>query len=122
LYALLSATDRAHPAARATFERLLSADETLLAHNYVLLETTALLQRRLGLDAVGALRDALAPALSVVWIDRELHAQALAATLAAGDPTISLVDRVSFELMRRRRVSRAFAFDEHFAEQGFELL
>ena len=29
------------------------------------------------------------------------------------------VDRVRFELMRRERIDTAFAFDRHFAEQGF---
>lgn len=28
----------------------------------------------------------------------------------------------SFEIMRRLRLRRAFAFDRHFAEQGFELV
>jgi len=27
---------------------------------------------------------------------------------------------VSFEVMRRSRLTRAFAFDRHFAEQGFQ--
>jgi len=35
---------------------------------------------------------------------------------------VSFVDRVSFEVMRRRALRRAFAFDEHFAEHGFELV
>jgi predicted nucleic acid-binding protein len=68
------------------------------------------------------LRDGLLAVVAQAWVDRELHGQALAATLAAGRRDISLVDRISFELMGRRAVGRAFAFDEHFAEQGFELL
>lgn len=34
----------------------------------------------------------------------------------------SLIDAVSFEVMRRNRVTHAFAFDRHFAIAGFELL
>lgn len=86
------------------------------------METSALAQRRLGLDAVEALRGALVPVLTVVWVDRDLHDQALAATLAGGDRETSLVDRTSFELMRRRGITRAFAFDSHFADHGFELV
>lgn len=80
----------------------------------------ALTQRRLGLAAVTALRDEMVPVLQVGWVDRQLHGEALAGTIAAGRRAVSFVDRVSFEFMRRRRLTRAFAFDEHYAEQGFE--
>jgi uncharacterized protein len=122
LYALLNRSDEAHDVARDTFEALLSGDDRLLTHNYVVLEAVALAQRRLGLPAVAVLHDALLAVVQQAWVDRDLHAQALAATLAAGRPDVSLVDRVSFELMRRRALRRAFAFDEHFVEHGFELV
>ncbi len=35
---------------------------------------------------------------------------------------LSLVDCCSFESMRRRGIRTAFAYDAHFAQQGFELL
>jgi uncharacterized protein len=38
------------------------------------------------------------------------------------DQPFSLVDAVSFELMRREGVTRAFAFDHHFEVAGFTLL
>ncbi|MEJ7797233.1 MAG: PIN domain-containing protein [Solirubrobacteraceae bacterium] len=122
LYALLDRADNVHPVARRAFERLLADEEPLLTHNYVVLETVALAQRRLGLGAVGVLRDALLAVMQLTWVDRELHGQALAATLASDRRNVSFVDRLSFELMRRRALRRAFAFDEHFAEQGFELV
>ena len=122
LYALLNRDDEAHAAARRSFERLLADDEPLVTHNYVVLETVALTERRLGIEAVTVLRDALLAVVRQTWIDRDLHGHALAATLAAGRRDVSFVDWVSFELMRRRAVRRAFAFDQHFAEQGFELV
>jgi uncharacterized protein len=100
----------------------LGADELLLSHNYVLLETTALAQRRLGLEAVRALRDELVPVLAIEWVEPSRHAEALAALVAAARREVSLVDHVSFELMRRRNVRRALAVDRHFAEQGFALV
>ena len=36
--------------------------------------------------------------------------------------TVSLVDHVSFILMRDRQMRTAFAFDRDFADQGFEVL
>lgn len=88
----------------------------------MVLEAVALCQRRLGLPAVRALHDDLLGVVAVDWVDADLHERALAATLAAGRREISLVDHLSFALMRRRRISRAFAFDAHFGEQGFDAL
>jgi predicted nucleic acid-binding protein len=39
-----------------------------------------------------------------------------------GDQRFSLTNAVSFEVMRRLRLSRAFAFDHHFVVAGFEPL
>lgn len=88
----------------------------------MLAETAALAQHRLGLDAVRVLRDEFFPVLFVEWVDASLHADALSSVLAAGRRSVSLVDHVSFELMRRRNVRRALAVDRHFETQGFELL
>jgi predicted nucleic acid-binding protein len=38
------------------------------------------------------------------------------------DQRFSLVDAVSFELMRQEGLTHAFAFDKHFEVAGFELL
>ncbi len=38
------------------------------------------------------------------------------------DQAFSLVDAVSFEVMRREKITHAFAFDRHFEVAGFRLL
>jgi predicted nucleic acid-binding protein len=38
------------------------------------------------------------------------------------DQPFSLTDAVSFEVMRKERLTHAFAFDEHFVTAGFKLL
>lgn len=38
------------------------------------------------------------------------------------DQNFSLVDAVSFEIMRRAKLTRAFSFDRHFETAGFELV
>jgi predicted nucleic acid-binding protein len=38
------------------------------------------------------------------------------------DQGFSLVDAVSFEVMRRHNITHAFSFDRHFAVAGFQLL
>ena len=121
-YALLDRTDPSHPAALAAFEGLRAADATLVTHEYVLVETTALVQRRLGMHAVRSLVDGLLPLVEVVWIDAALHAEAREALLAAGSRDISLVDRTSFLVMRRLGIDQAFTFDSDFTAEGFEVL
>jgi len=54
-----------------------------------------------------------------VWIDEPTHAAGLAALLAALPTDVSLVDFVSFQVMRERGIARAFVFDDDFQAAGF---
>ena len=121
LYALLDRDDAQHSAARAAFSALLESEE-LTTHSYVLVETVALTQRRLGPDAVRALTQDLLPAITTVWVDEAAHAAGLAALLAALPTEVSLVDHVSFHVMRTLGITRAFAFDGDFNAAGFSTL
>ena len=59
------------------------------------------------------------------WVDvsAALIREAKARWLARfADQRFSLVDAVSFEVMRQERVTQAFAFDHHFEVAGFELI
>lgn len=122
LYILLDEDDPDHAAAAGIFGRLRRQDRHLVMHSYALSETIALLQRRFGLDAVRRLIDVLLPVIEVAWVDRGLHDRAVGAMLASGRRTVSLVDHVSFILMRDRQMRTAFAFDRDFVDQGFEVL
>src|SRR5687767_4459311 len=120
LYALLDRDDRFHRAARVTFADL--AGEDFVTHSYVLVEMIALTQRRLGGEAVRRFSQDFLPVLSTVWIDEATHASGLAALLAALPTDVSLVDFVSFQVMRERGIARAFAFDDDFQAAGFSPL
>jgi uncharacterized protein len=122
LYAVLDREDENHQIAKATWGELLEADETLLVTNYVVLETTALAQHRLGMEAVRVLYGDILPALDIHWITEADHTHAQNALLATDRRKLSLVDCSSFHVMRSRAVRTAFAFDPHFREQGFEVL
>lgn len=103
------------------FTDLLEADD-LLTHNYVVVETVALAQHRLGLDAVRGLDSELLPAIALEWVEPSTHRAALSAVMVSGQRLVSLVDRVSFEVMREHGISTAFAFDEDFEAEGFATL
>lgn len=122
LYAVLDRDDDNHPAARAAWNSLLQTDTALLVSNYVVLEMMALVQHRLGIEAMRLLCADVLPALDVHWITEADHGHAQNALLAAGRRKLSLVDCSSFHVMRSRAVRTAFAFDPHFSEQGFEVL
>jgi uncharacterized protein len=122
LLAVLHGSDAHHARAARIWRALLERGTDLVSTNYVFVETAALLQSRFGLDAVRDLADTIAPLLRVSFVTEDLHAAALAALLAAHRRKLSFVDCISFATMRRLSVTRAFAFDPHFAEQGFELI
>ena len=123
LYAVLDADDAYHSVAAAAMERLLDeldhSDTEVVTHGSVIVEATALVQRRLGMPATRVLLDDLLPLMTVVWVDAELHGRATTALLAASRRDVSLVDWTSFTVMRERAIELAFAFDDDFAEQGF---
>ena len=121
LYAFLDRRDGRNANAVERWATVLGTDE-LITHNYVLAETTALLQVRIGIDAVRDLQEELVPAMTVHWVNRELHDDAVRAVVASERRAVSLVDRVSFLVMRLYGITRAFAYDAHFQDQGFELL
>lgn len=122
LYALLDKDDQNHVSAAQAWETLVAREASLVCTNYVLVETFALVQHRLGIAAVRTLEENIIPMLDVRWMAESDHQAGLAALLTAGSRRLSLVDCVSFEAMRTTGLQVAFAFDRHFAEQGFILL
>jgi predicted nucleic acid-binding protein len=122
IIAYISRDDAQHLTATRLMQTLAQRQAPLISTSYVIVEAIALMQRRLGLAAVRDYQESMAPLLDIVWIDQSLHAAGLAAMLAANRRQLSLVDCVSFEVCRRRRIEQVFAFDRHFAEQGFAML
>jgi uncharacterized protein len=122
IYAIFDGDDVNHSAAKGEWQRLLSGEATIICSNYVMVEAFALIQGRLGLEALKCFQDDVSPMLSMQWIDRESHEAAVAAVLTANRRELSLVDCSSFYLMRKMSIKKAFAFDKHFREQGFEVL
>lgn len=119
LLALLVPTDAAHKRAQRAFARL-AADETpLLTCSYTLVETYALVGRRLGSGAVAAFRADFAPLLDVAWVGADEHERGLDLLSESPSATLSLVDAVSFVIARDRGIDAVFAFDRHFTDARF---
>ncbi|HDI60924.1 MAG TPA: PIN domain-containing protein [Desulfobacteraceae bacterium] len=122
LYALLVANDKGHQRAKAAFHRLASEAAELVTSSFVLVETIALLQRRVGLSAVRDFQARLFPLLEVVWINRDWYRRGVERLYAEQSRHLSLVDCLSFEIMQALEIETAFACDRHFSEAGFTLL
>ena len=121
-YAVLDADEKNHDRACPVWEELIGTDALMVTTSYVLVETSALLQHRLGLEAVQTFQEDIYPLLSVEWLGADTHETGMAAMLTAHRKRLSLVDCISFDVMRRRKLRHAFVFDAHFAEQGFQCL
>ena len=99
-----------------------NAAPTRLTHNYVLLEFVALAQARNvpraeALTFIADLFDD--PEVEVIWVDTNLHQDALALLQERLDKTWSLCDAVSFLLMQQRSLTEALTTDHHFEQAGF---
>jgi predicted nucleic acid-binding protein len=122
LFVFLDADDGDHADVSAGFEELCASDAVLVTTNYVVVETLAVCQRRLGIEAARNLVENVVPLMDIQWVTPEAHWEAVNALLAANRRDLSFVDCVSFEVMRRLGIRRAFALDEHFRERGFEVV
>jgi predicted nucleic acid-binding protein len=120
MYALLDEDDAHHAEASDVLRRL--AGTELVSHAFVVVEAAALVGNRLPWEASERLLDGILPVIDVETVDAELYASASGTYRQSASARISLVDRTSFAFMEARGIRRAFAFDEDFAREGFELV
>jgi len=85
------------------------------------METAALLQGRIGLSPVHDPHARILPLLEVIWVDNQWYGRAMQRLLAQTQRDVSLVDRLSSEIMEARDIAVAFTFNRHFEEDGFTL-
>lgn len=120
-YALLDCTDPNCVEATDRFTRAESERWDRFTTSYVLHESAALIQHRLGWEALDAWLEVALPMCEIVWVDDRLHRVGTARWRRARSRRLSLTDCVSLEIMQQRAVGEAIAFDEHFAAAGITL-
>lgn len=125
LLALSHGRDQYHARAKEIAARHRSVGGTFLGTTLILSELYShLLHLRDAAVASTALRHLLDDPMQQ-WLEvgpdlvRDAHANWL---VRYQDQPLSLADAVSFEVMRRENVEKAFAFDHRFEVAGFELL
>jgi predicted nucleic acid-binding protein len=121
-FAVLDETDNNHKMAALIWGDLLERDALLITTNYVILECFALMQNRLGRDAVRIFQEDVLPLVTIQWVGEDEHRAGVVSFLTAGGRRLSLVDCVSFVVMRALGLKEAFCFDRDCEEEGFMCL
>ena len=120
VYALLDRGDAWHKAATDTLHSLKLARTEPLLTNFVVAECHALALSRLGPEV------ARRWLLGNVWpVERVTEGDEARARTIIGqytDKTFSYTDATSFAVMERLGLRRAFAFDPHFQQYGFQVV
>lgn len=121
-YALMDRSDAHHEKARHLWISLLEEESHLQTTNYIIIETLALLQSRLGFEAAHLFSNDILGLVDILWVDKPRHNLAFELWLSLGRKKLSLIDCVSFITMRNYELKNVFGFDRHFEEQGFKIL
>ena len=117
------ARDQHHAAAVRSWNELAGRGWRVHTSNFVLDETFTLLGRWASHDFAADRAEAILTSdnLEILRPTLEDELEALELFRKLADQKVSFTDCVSFALMRRHRIERAFAFDRHFAYAGFAL-
>lgn len=121
-FALLVDTDSTHATMKVAFDKLLDSRRPIWTTSFVIVETMALLQHRIGLAAAHEFDESVMPVVLVKWVDAALYRLAAERLWREDRRDVSLVDCVSFEFMKAEGLTTAFAVDRHFSDAGFRLL
>jgi uncharacterized protein len=119
IFALADIDDEKHSEAVRLFESVQDTGEQILTRSYILVESAALLQHRIGLDAALAfLREACN--FTVLWVDESLHDRAVQLLNQRKPTKISLVDAVNVVVMQEKGIKKFLSFDKHFSDAGHQ--
>ena len=121
-YALMDRSDSYHQTAKKLWTFLLDEEICFKTTNYIIIETLALLQNRLGFEAAHLYSSDILELVDILWVNEPRHNLAIELWLSLGRKKLSLVDCVSFITMRHYRLENVFGFDRHFDQQGFNIL
>ena len=121
-YALMDRSDSYHEKAKKLWAFLLEKNSSFKTTNYIIIETLALIQSRLGFEAAHLYAGDILGLVDILWVDEPRHNLAFELWLSLGRKKLSLVDCISFITMRHYSLENVFGCDRHFDEQGFKIL
>ena len=123
IIALETGDDENHPAAARHWKPLRRRPQ-LVTHNLVFAEIVTFFNARghhaKAVEVGNAILES--PGMTLLPVNEELLRRGWDFLRQHDDKSFSLADCVSFVVMRERGISKAFSFDRHFVQAGFEKL
>ena len=117
-YALASSTDNFHAEAKVAYERLLDWEYELWITSYILVETSALVHRRLGFEPLRTFMETiLSGIVQVLWVEDLIHREAWRQMTERQGSGLSLVDWTTAVSAQHLKAS-VFTFDQGFSQEG----
>ena len=121
IYALISASDDFHNKARLLYEGLIDRDTQFYTTSYILVETSALVHRRLGFQPLKTFMESIQDIFNICWIDRAIHSEAWKKMVARDGGRLSLVDWTTVIAAKKLNAS-VFAFDEDLTQEAITVI
>jgi len=118
-YALMDGSDQFHQQAGRHWLEMVEEGIQLSTNNYIIVESLALLQSRLGFEAADLWYRDILGVVDLLRVEEPAHQMGYELWLSLGRRKLSLVDCISFVTMRSNKIELFFGFDKHFEEQGF---
>ncbi len=122
--ALADRDDSNHKKAAAVYPSLLTANNRLITSNFVIAETYIVLLKELGQAAAISFLERVktSPRITRVYSTEDIESEAQKMLGKYRDHDFSYTDAVSFIIMKRQKIGKAFAFDKHFLSAGFTVV
>ena len=120
-YAITSEADRFHQPAMDTLRDLVDQRTELSTTSYVLVETGALIHRRLGFNYLTDFVATVQNTVNVLWMDRRSHWLTWERMQAGAGSRLSFVDW-SVIVMAEQTRAAVFTFDSDFASEGLTVI
>ena len=92
-------------------------DQSIWTTSYALVETMALVHRRLGFNTLTRLLDVIDSNVRIHWVDSTIHSMAMREFMSSGGSGLSLVDW-TIVLAARIKSAHVFTFDRGMANSS----
>ncbi|HCC69375.1 MAG TPA: DNA-binding protein [Nitrospiraceae bacterium] len=119
--AIADKDDAHHKKAASIYPSLLKTHRSLISSNLVIAETYVLILNALGYKAAlnFLTRIKASPRILKIYSSEDIEAEAEKILTKYVDQDFSYTDAVSFVIMKRLKIKKAFCFDKHFLTAGF---
>jgi uncharacterized protein len=122
-FAGIAKNDQYNEPAMKCRNQLLKGKTRFTTSNLIIHETTMLLERKVSKkESIRFLKAIVKdPIVEIIHADEDVEQEAYELYQKYKDHDFSVVDCISFVIMRKYKISRCFTFDKHFSTMGFDV-